>query len=256
VAKEQGGALDRQLAMLWRHQRPLPERPTGPGRPPRLSVDHLVRAAVELADADGLAKLTMGRLAAALDVGTMTLYSYVRAKADLVELMVDEVLLSRALPGPGEPRPEHWRAQVALYVERTLAMYRAHPWLRHVSAARPPAGPGTMAEREYVLSTVAALGLPVMQQNLAALAIATYVRSMAVLLVEDEELERESGQSGDEWWIERGSLWDEYFDVERHPTMTAVWNAGGFDDDARQQALGSGTYGLDRLLDGIEAAAR
>jgi AcrR family transcriptional regulator len=243
----------RQLALLWRRQKPLPERPTGPGRPPRLSVDELVAAAVRLADADGLAKLTMGRVAAALDVGTMTLYSYVGAKADLVELMVDEVLLARALPGPGEPRPGPWREQVALFAERTLAAHRAHPWLRHVPAARPPAGPGTMAEREYVLSTLTGLDLLPVQRNLAALAIAAYVRSTVALQVEDEELHRETGLTGDQWWGERGSLWEDYFDVDRHPSMTAVWNAGGFEDDARGQLLGTGTYGLDRLLDGIES---
>jgi AcrR family transcriptional regulator len=253
--KDQASDPDRVLALLWRRHHPLPERPTGPGRPPRLSVDALVRTAVRLADADGLAKLTMSRVAAALDVGTMTLYSYVRAKSELVELMVDEVLTDRALPGPGEPRPEPWREQVALYAERSLAMYRQHPWLRHVSTARPPAGPGTMAEREYVLSTLAGLGLAPVAQNLAALAISTFVRAAAMVEVEGEELERTSGQSGDAWWAARGALWEEYFDVERHPTMAMLWNTGGFVQDTCEQTAGARTYGLDRLLDGIEGRA-
>ncbi len=256
MPKDQGGDPDRVLALLWRRHRPLPERPAGPGRPPRLSVDGLVRAAVDLADADGLAKLTMSRVAAALDVGTMTLYSYVRAKAELVELMVDEVLTDRALPGPGEPRPGPWREQVDLYADRTLAMYRRHPWMRHVPAARPPAGPGTMAEREYVLSTLTGLDLSPTQRNLAALAISTFVRSAAMVEVEDEELERTSGQSGDAWWAARGSLWEDYFDVERHPSMTAVCNAGGFEQTSCEQTAGARSYGLDRLLAGIEASVR
>jgi hypothetical protein len=140
---------------------------------------------------------------------------------------------------------------VVLYAERSLAMYRQHPWLRHVSAARPPAGPGTMAEREYVLSSLAGLGLAPVQQNLAALAISTFVRSAAMVEVEDEELERTSGQSGDAWWAARGALWEEYFDVERHPTMTRLWNTGGFVQDTCEQTAGARIYGLDRLLDGI-----
>jgi AcrR family transcriptional regulator len=218
-------------------------------------VDALVSAAMGLADTDGLAGITMGRVAAALGVGTMTLYSYVRSKAELVDLMVDEALTEQALPGPGEPRPGPWREQVALYADRTLAMYRRHPWLLHVSAARPPAGPGLMAEREYVLSTLAGLGLSAERRNLAALSISTFVRAAASAEVEDEEVERTSGQSGDAWWTEHGALWEEYFDVERHPAMTEVWNAGGFDLGACEQANAAHAYGLARLLDGIEAAA-
>lgn len=247
------GDPQRQLALLWRRHQPVAERPAGPGRPPRLSVDALVAAAMALADTEGLGGVTMGKVAAALDVGTMTLYSYVRSKAELVELMVDEALTEQALPGPGEPRPGPWREQVALYAERTLAMYRRHPWLLQVSAVRPPAGPGVMAEREYVLSTLSGLGLDADRRNLAALAISTFVRAAAALEVEDREVERATGQSTDAWWTERGALWEEYFDVERHPAMTEVWNAGGFERDSCDQASAANAYGLARLLDGIEA---
>jgi AcrR family transcriptional regulator len=246
---------ERLLPLLWRRHRPPPARPTRPGRPSRLSVDELVCGAVALADAEGLAGVTMGRVASSLGVGTMTLYSYVRSKAELVDLMVDEVLTERALPGPGDPRPGPWREQVELYAERTLAMFRRHPWMRHVSVVRPPPGPGTMAESEYLLSTLTGLDLPADRRNLAALAVGTFVRAAAMLKVEDEEAERLSGESGDAWWTARGAVWEEYFDVERHPAMTAVHEAGGFDRGARAKATDSSTYGLHRLLDGIESAA-
>lgn len=245
---------ERLLALLWRRRNPLPGRPAGPGRPPRLSVDALVAGAVAAADADGLDGVTMARVARDLGVGTMTLYSYVRSKAELVELMVDEAYAGQALPGPGEPRPASWRAQVELYADRVLDMYRRHPWLRHVPASRPPAGPGVLAEREYVLSTVAALGLAADRLNPAALAISTFVRATAAAEAEDIELERASGQSGDAWWAARGALWGDWFDVARHPTTTAVWQAGGF-GAAREQAADARRYGLDRLLDGIAGQA-
>jgi AcrR family transcriptional regulator len=241
----------RLLALLWRRHTPLAGRPTGPGRPPRLSVDDLVSGAVAAADADGLDGVTMARVARDLGVGTMTLYSYVRSKSELVELMVDEAIGELALPGPGEPRPESWRAQVELYADRTLAVYRRHPWLLKVPATRPPAGPGVLAEQEYVLSTLAGLDLDADRLNLAALAVGTFVRASVALEVEDAELERTSGQSGDAWWTERGSMWDDWFDVDRHPTMTAVWNAGGFTRGTTEQATESHRYGLHRLLDGI-----
>lgn len=106
------------------------------GRRPRLTVDAVVATAVVVADTDGPAALSMNRVAAALGVGTMTLYTYVPSKAELLDLMVDDVLAGLAPPGPGP-----WREQVEVHVERTRAMYRGHPLLPDVSTVRPPVGP-------------------------------------------------------------------------------------------------------------------
>jgi AcrR family transcriptional regulator len=229
---------------------------TATGRPPRLSVDAVVAAAIALAGAEGLAATSMGRLATQLGVGTMTLYTYVPSRAELVDLMVDEVLASRDLPGPGAPRPADWRAQVELYADRTRAMYANHPWLAQVSTVRPPIGPGMLAEREYVLSTVRGLGLPAGRVNTAAVTIAAFVTSAARLDAEDALLRRTTGESTDAWWLRRGELWEKWFDVERYPVMTELWNNGGFDRGADEQFADAYGYGLRLLLDGIEADAR
>jgi AcrR family transcriptional regulator len=238
----------RILPLLWRHRVVAAERSTG--RPPKLTVDAVVAAAVAAADAEGLAATSMARLAARLEVGTMTLYTYVPSRAELVDLMVDDVLRGRALPGPGEPRPAGWREQVHLYADRTRAMYLAHPWLSQVSLVRPPIGPGMLAEREYVLSTVAGLGLPLHRIDPAALAITAYVTAGARQEAESAQVRRATGESDDEWWLRRTELWEDWFDVERHPTMTKLWNGGGF--EGSEDAFG---YGLRLLLDGIAADA-
>lgn len=251
-----GAEPDRLLAMLWRHSRQADTdaRPAL-GRRPRLNLDAVVAGAIELADAEGIAATSMSRVAGALGVGTMTLYTYVPSKAELVDLMVDTVLGERPLPGPGEPRPANWRDQVQLYVEATVAMYRRHPWLRHVSTVRPPTGPGTLAEQEYVLSTLEGTGLRPDQMPEAATAITVLVRSAAALEVDSEQLERATGQTNDAWWGERMQLWEEYFDVDRHPTMSRIWAAGGFRHGTNDGFVAAREFGVRRLLDGIEALA-
>jgi AcrR family transcriptional regulator len=257
---EFSGAADpgRILPLLWRRQtaddKAAPGR-TSTGRPPRLSVDTVLVAAIALADAEGLEATSMARLATSLGAGTMTLYTYVPSRTELIDLMVDEVLGSRALPGPGEPRPENWRAQVELYAERTRAMYVEHPWLAQVSTLRPPIGPGMLAEREYVLSTVAHLGLPLAQVNTAAVTITAFVLATARMDGENVLLRRATGESNDAWWLQRNELWEKWFDVERHPTMTSVWTAGGFERGADQQLGDAHAYGLRLLLDGVAADA-
>lgn len=240
---------DRILPLLWR--RSIPAREATTGRPAKLTVDAVVGAAIGLADSDGLAATSMARLATVLGVGTMTLYSYVPSRADLVDLMVDEVLTRRALPGPGEPRPADWQDQIRLYADRTRAMYAEHPWLAQVSTIRPPIGPGMLAEREYVLSTVSGLGLPTGRVNTAAVTIQAFVTASARGVAESAELRRVTGQSNDAWWLSRNQLWETWFDVERHPAMTELWNAGGFDRGPDEQADDAYAYGLTLILDGI-----
>jgi AcrR family transcriptional regulator len=244
---------DRILPLLWRHRT---ARQARTGRPPKLTVDAVVAAAIAIADEDGLGATSMARLAARLEVATMTLYTYVPSRAELVDLMVDDVLAARSLPGPGEPRPADWRDQVLLYAERTRAAYVAHPWLAQVSTVRPPIGPGHLAEREYVLSTVASLGLAPRRVDEAALAIAGFVASAARFDAENAQLLRASGQSTDAWWGRRTRLWEDYFEAAEHPTMNMLWTAGGFDRGTVEQARDAFAFGLRALLDGIEAAAQ
>lgn len=238
---------DRILPLLWRHGT---ARKATTGRPPRLSVDQVVAAGIAIADREGLAAASMARVAGRLEVATMTLYTYVPSRADLVELMVDEVLGGRRLPGPGEARPPHWRDQIQLYADRTVGMYRDHPWLCQVSRIRPPLGPGTLGESEYVLSTLG--GLPAASRSTAAMTITVFVTAAARQEGENAQLRRASGQSNDAWWDQRGQLWEKWFDVERHPAMTELWHAGGYDRGPDQQAADAFAYGLRLLLDGIE----
>lgn len=240
--------IDRTLALLWRGRGGAAEPPRG--RRPTLTIDRIVEAAIAVADADGLAAASMHRVAKELGAGTMTLYTYVPGKTELVDLMVDQVLVERGLPGPGEPRPDGWRDQVRLYADRTLATYRAHPWLCEVSRVRPPLGPGQLAGQEYLLSIVDSLGLPPRQVVAAANGIGTYVDANAALTAEDAHLERSTGQSTEAWWGQRTSFWENYFVVDRHPAMNRLWLGGGFEQKSGDQAF---EFGLNRMLDGIQA---
>ena len=237
----------RILPLLWR--RSIPAR-KAVGRPPRLSVDVVVATAIGLADAEGLEAASMARVAAELSVATMSLYTYVPSRPELVDLMVDEVLWARALTGEGD-----FRERVLFYADRTFAMYRAHPWLAEVSRVRPPVGPGMLAEQEFMLATVATLGLPVDRLNRPATAITSWVTAAARQEAEAALLRRTTGLSTDEWWQQRGELWEDWFDVGAHPTMTAIWNAGAFDRGADEQAQDAYAYGLGLLLEGIERSA-
>ena len=104
-----------------------------------LTIDQVVAAATALADAEALDAVTMRRVAARLGVVPMTLYTYVPAKAELLDLMLDSAYA--AMPRTDTAgRP--WRERLAAVAAENQALFEAHPWAAAVSAIRPPLGPG------------------------------------------------------------------------------------------------------------------
>jgi AcrR family transcriptional regulator len=95
------------MGLVW----DLPE-PAGRAGAPALSRERIVRAALEIADADGTAAVTMRRVAAALGSSTpMSLYRYVGGKDGILDLMLDAVYAEIDLPArPGGD----WRADLTL----------------------------------------------------------------------------------------------------------------------------------------------
>ncbi|MFE1593069.1 TetR/AcrR family transcriptional regulator C-terminal domain-containing protein [Nocardia sp. NPDC058705] len=248
-----GGDPDRLLPLLWRSTS-KDDKPAL-GRKPGLTLEAVVTAALGIADSNGLDAVSMTRVATSLGVGTMTLYTYVPGKAELIDLMIDMAYRKRELPLTGKSRPEHWRAQLELYADRTRTMFRRHPWLLQISPTRPPLGPGVMDTNEYLLRALSDLGLTPAQTAAAVHALQVVIDAVTRVEVAGEQAERSTGQSNDAWWQARMPFWQNYFDSERYPAIYETWNAGGFDAVGDPETGGVYQFGLSRLLDGIEAAA-
>ena len=106
---------------------------------PDLGRGRILRAAVRIADAEGLDALSMRRVAAELGTGAMSLYRHVPGKEELLLLMRDAAFGEFPLP-PVPPRG--WRAQLEVSSRSLWALYRRHPWVaRTTSLTRPYAGP-------------------------------------------------------------------------------------------------------------------
>jgi AcrR family transcriptional regulator len=253
VTTDYSGSGDpaRSLPLLWRdHKRPT----RGPR--PGLSVDRVVAAAIELADAEGLAALSMRRVADGLGVGTMSLYTYVPGKAELLDVMLDTVLAEEARPdGP----PGGWRAGLELRAREDWALYHRHPWILQISPGRALLGPNETALFEASLRVVEGTGLGGAEMVLVVSLVAAYTRGAAQTAVGAAQAERRTGISDEDWWKAREPLFDKYFDPGRYPTVTRVAESGAFEppagDDQYTVAVAreSFEFGLLRVLDGIEA---
>ncbi|MGV9778060.1 TetR/AcrR family transcriptional regulator [Streptosporangium sp. NPDC003464] len=224
-----------------------PERSTellwGAGSRRGLSLERIVRAAIELADAEGLAAVSMRRVAERLGFTTMSLYRHVPGKSELVALMRDEVL-----GGPGDSGADHaggWRAELEAWARDGLARHLRHPWLVESSEPRQVPGPNAVAGFERALAAASRAGLPPAQVVAVVTLVGGFVESAARQVVRTERTERRTGVGEEEWWGGRASLFQH---LDRYPTLSRIYREGGYD-----APLDPFEFGLQRVLDGIEA---
>ncbi|WP_346113238.1 TetR/AcrR family transcriptional regulator [Nonomuraea maheshkhaliensis] len=250
------GDARRSMALLWRSGEPGEVRP---GPKPGLSVDAIVEAAIEVADAEGMAALSMRKVGLRLGRTGMALYTYVPSKGELVDLMYDRALAE--LPSSYD-LSRGWRAAVASWAEDTLAFYLRHPWVLQVSQARPVLGPNEFAMLESVVAVLRATGLhPRRLRGVVAL-LFDFVRGAAKSISESRQAPSETGVSDEEWWLARSSLLEEVAPgfSTRFPMVAWIESEddGPGDDEPYMEHRISETFavGLGVLLDGVEAAVK
>jgi AcrR family transcriptional regulator len=225
------------------------------GPKPGLSLDQIVAAALQLADRDGLDALSMSRVAAELGASTMSLYRYVSAKEELVALMVDAAFgdAMAAPASPGGP-PEGWRAGLSRWAWALRAGYQRHRWVARVPISGLPILPHEVAWFEQALGFMRSTGLAEAEKASVIMLLAGYVRSLASTEADIEAAVRASGTSPGDWMSSFGRNLTKLADPVRFPALTEFIAAGVFDkfDDPDDEFI----FGLDRILDGIEALVR
>jgi AcrR family transcriptional regulator len=139
---------------------PRDERPSRRERPakPALTRDGIVRAALAIARADGLEKVTMRRVAEQLDTGAASLYVYVRNTADLRAAMLDEILAAVDLSPATAAGP--WRQRLAEVLTSYSMVLFANPALAQSAMTSRPSGPNYLNLIECLLTLLKAGGVP------------------------------------------------------------------------------------------------
>jgi len=218
------------VEFLW-GERAQPTR----GPKPALTLAGIAEAAVTVADAEGLAAVSMQRVAAELGKTKMSLYRYLPGKAELVALMIEQAI--------GEPpvlRAGPWRAALTEWSERLFAAYLRHPWSVDATVGRRPLGPHELGWMECAL---AALGPG------AGLTGAERLDAIAVLAGHARMLAQQSAARLDEHAMNAAMNEVVMLHGERFPHLTAAMRETAV-SGGQNQAF---TFGLDRILDGIEA---
>lgn len=235
------------LRLLWRHTlEGAEDARRGPRR--TLSVDVVVAAAIALADEQGLEAVTMRTLAQRLQIGAMSLYTYVPGRGELVDLMLDTLYAAM----PGEDRSDRpWLQRVRAVAEANRDLYRAHPWAARVSTLRPPLGPGQMAKYERELAAFTGSGLGDVGTDDALTWLLTFVRANAV---DAADAHRASGD-GQQWWQAAGPVLARVLDEAAFPLATRIGTAAGAAHASAHDPDHAYDFGIARVIEAIARLA-
>jgi AcrR family transcriptional regulator len=215
-----------------------------PRRDHELTLERIVAAAVEIADAEGMGELSMRRIASRLGVSTMALYRHVPSRDELTLAMIDAALGEVRLP----PRPPAgWRAGLELVARLEWRMFQRHPWLApSMSLTRPQLAPNALGLTEWVLAIFDGTRLSLPDRMYVQILLFSFVRGLASALEPEAEAIRDSGLTDEQWMDTQVG------------TMTAMMTSASlphlrdlttqpFDFDLGQLF----EFGLARLLDGL-----
>src|SRR5215470_2598256 len=243
---EGGTGLPASIEAAW-GLRPRPSK--GPRR--GLSLERIVDAAIRVAASEGLAAVSMGRVAADLGAAPMSLYRYVAAKEELLELMVD----AACGPPPAGLAPDcGWREGLSGWSWAYLAVLRRHPWVLRIPISGPPITPNQIRWLEQGLALLRETGLTEGEKLSVILLLSGYVRNEATLASNMAAAYAAAGATVEDAIPAYRRQLARLTDPVRFPAVRALLDAGVLDraDDPDAEFR----FGLERVLDGVEALVR
>ncbi len=223
----------------------------GKGPKPGLSLERIVAAAVKIASRDGLEAVSMSRVAADLGASTMSLYRYVSAKDELVKLMVDAAW---GPPPAAGPPGEGWRGAMSRWAWAMRSAFQRHPWAVRVPLSGLPIMPNEVAWFEQALAALHGSGLEEAEKASVIMLVSGYVRTLATTEADIRAAIAASGATPDEWMSAYPRMLATLADPGRFPALATFIAAGVF--DAADHPDDEFTFGLERVLDGVDALVR
>jgi AcrR family transcriptional regulator len=235
-------ALPDQVTLLWGLRGASRRGPKS-----TLSVQDITRAAIAVADAEGLTAVSMARVAAELGNSTMALYRHVRSKDELLLLMWDS-----AMDDPPEFAEDgDWRDKLAEWSRALVARARQHPWFVRIPINGPPVGPGNLVWFDRALGAFSDTSLAEWEKVALVTSLLTFVQGAMRLRADLIAGYAENPEAFDGSY---GRTLSEVVDPRRLPALYKVLQAGVFadGDDFETDVDTDFEFGLARVLDGME----
>jgi AcrR family transcriptional regulator len=214
---------------------------TDPRRAP-LTRERVLAAAIDLADRDGIASLSMRKLAQELGVEAMSLYHHVANKDAILDGLIDLVFGEIDLP-MGEA---DWKAAMRRRAISAREVLRRHPWATGLMESRSTPGPATLRHHDAVLGILRNAGFPLELAAHAYSLLDSYIYGFAL---QETSLPFNTPEETAE--VAQAMMAE--FPADAYPHLTEI---------AVEHVLQPGysyaseyLFGLDLILDGLERLA-
>lgn len=217
---------------------------------PALTQEQIVAAAIKLLDADGLDALSMRKLGAELGAVATAVYWHVANKDELLELVVDHVYGELEVPVITEA--SQWRQGAIATAMSMRELIQRHPWLAATLAdvGIMYVGPNLMAVSDRMMALYETGGFALIEADQASKTVLGFVLGLASNEAATRTRLARTGETVEEWI---GKAWPAaQRAAENHPRMKALYAAYA-ERDMGANADDAFTYGLERILDGLEA---
>lgn len=211
-----------------------------------LTREQIVRAAVEVLDAEGVEGLNMRRLGAWLGSAATAVYWHVKSKDELVVLAADEVWGEIELP---DVEKVGWREAAAGMARNLHAMVVRHPWLVTAMSTHLIYGPGKARHDNHLIGVYEAAGFSGRQVGWALNTVFVFALGQALGEASDAAWRRRVHRAGgDPEKHERAAVERIAEIASAFPRLRAHMDGPG--DDGPGESF---EFGLQTVLDGLEA---
>jgi AcrR family transcriptional regulator len=207
----------------------------------RVNRDQVLRAAVALADVNGIESLTMRKLGVELGIEAMSLYNHVANKVDLLDGMIDCVFAEIDLPADGVG----WKAAVRRRAVSAREVLSRHRWATALMESRTSPGPATLRHHNAVIGLLRGAGFSIEMAAHAYSVMDSYIYGFALQETSMPFDSAETASKAAQAIMAR-------FAAGEYPHLTELAAEHvlkpGYDYSAEFE------YGLDLILDGLDRA--
>ncbi|WP_327586347.1 TetR/AcrR family transcriptional regulator [Nonomuraea sp. NBC_00507] len=211
-----------------------------------LTREQIIRAAVEVLDAEGVEGLNMRRLGTWLGSAATAVYWHVKSKDELVVLAADEVWSEIELP---DPAGVGWREAAAVMARNLHSMVVRHPWLVTAMSLYSIYGPGKARHDDHLIGVYEAAGFAGRQVDWAMNVVFVFALGQALGAASDAAWRRRLRRAGGdvEEQVRADTAWITEI-AAQFPRLRARLDALG--DDGQDESF---EFGLQTVLDGLQA---
>jgi AcrR family transcriptional regulator len=237
-------SLPSGVALSWGIVKPSRRGPKG-----ELSIKKIVDAAIAIADSDGLAAVSMSRVAQSLGYTTMSLYRYITSKEDLLVLMQDTVC---DIPIPPEVPGKPWREEMGEYVWACVDIFRKHAWYGDIHITSVPLAPNNLQVIDWMLRIMRDFPLNDFEKMSFLLLVSSYSRACGLIARDMDKAIRDGASPETFSGVNYGAALKQLVKPDRFPNLHPILMAGAYTDEAENPIGNDLDFGLERILDGIE----